>query len=865
MGSFRAREHDRGRCRSNQDTSLDQRKAHTDWPEAWKLSGPALAGTLIAVLLAFLGATACEEHPAPMDLHFEFDDWTRQGEALRDELKLDVGAPDESYVTEPIAVGDTSFDRVALMFDAAKTPAVEIRVSFDGGHTFNDWVPATLTFQEDIAHNAHADVPHGGTHIQVRFADVKPDDLSYLFVDAFVFEPDPVVDPDALEDMDTIHQELAADAGVDVTRSGWNARSSRCSVTHSPHRMTIHHTVTPNNDSISMAARMRQMQNHHMDSRGFCDIGYHFCVGQDGRVYQGRPERYRGAHVGGANTGNAGISFIGTFTSVVPSNSMMDAGAKIIWAVADYYGIAINRERVKGHREYSATECPGNALYPKMNDLVARAQAHPGGGGGTTPTQGVLRGAIYQGDDLQDLSRRISGATVTLNNGASTTTDGEGWYAFDLEPGSYTITATATGFSSESATRDVTSGSTTWGSIRLHPQAEGDEGTARGVVFWIDDAEEYWDYVGDASRRLSGASVTFTPGDHSATTGSDGYYRLDLPTGQYSIRASADGYDDGVHPEGITVEAGQITWGSTPVLTPGEEQVVAAPRVTITDPPDGAVVTLQQIKVSGTVTHAAELASFTVAGEDTTVEDGSFEATVNLSAGENTIEAIAEDDLGGVGEDEILVIFEGDQGGLEGFVYDVTGGDEARVEGAVVELPDIDSAVTTDGSGFFSFDLDGGTYNLRVSAADFVTHRGAFTIFDGQRLNLRIGLEPGNDIVEQLVEIDFPVDGEILDRAEVIVRAAAADPDLSRATINGREASLGEEGSFTALIELEPGENVIEAVAFKANEREIGRASITVKYNGGGGCGCSTSRDNALLPALLLLSFIGVLSSRKRR
>ncbi|MFW5878652.1 MAG: carboxypeptidase regulatory-like domain-containing protein, partial [Myxococcota bacterium] len=627
---------------------------------------------------------------------------------------------------------------------------------------------------------------------------------------------------------------------------------------HSINRITVHHTVTPNNDS-DMASRMRQMQNYHMDSRGWCDLGYHFTVGQDGRIYQGRPEGYVGAHVAGANTGNAGISFIGTYSNVAPSSAMMNAGAKIIASIADYYGIAINRDRVKGHREYSSTECPGNALYPKMDELVALAQAYDGGD--VTPTTGVLRGAVYHGDDLQNLANRISGATVSVSSGDSTTTDDEGWYSFDLAPGSYTVTADATGFSTESLDRDVTSGATTWGSIRLYPQSAGEEGSVRGVVFWVDDPSEYSQYVSDASRRLADATVTFSPGDYTATTGSDGYFQIEVPAGTYSVSASAEGYEDGERPDDVVVTAGEMTWGSTHVIRPGDEE--PPPVVTITDPPDGTTVSLGAIEVMGTVSHSAGLESLTVDGADVAVSDGAFQTTVYLQSGENVIEAVAVDSLGQTGQDSITVVLDAPDGGIDGFVYDVSQGMEARLAGALVSFPEVDLEAVTDTTGSFSLDLAAGTYAVRISADGFVTHTGAISVVTGRRLNLRIGLEPGDEIVEQLVEISFPADGEILDSPDVLVVAAAADPELHSATINGLSAALAGDGSFSAPIALEPGENEIEAVAYREDESEIGRAVISVTH-AGGGCGCTAGGGPGGSGLLLLLTLAGLYLGRRR-
>jgi MYXO-CTERM domain-containing protein len=803
----------------------------------------------LAQSLMLLAAVACTEGRGTAGLGDHAVAWVSEGPELSHTLRLQTDAL--GHLTPAIAADGRPFDRVGIRFDSTTTPDVDVRVSDDGGRSFGPWLPATVTWREAIAHNAHADVPAGATHAQARFSGIEPDALGFVAVELFVFEPDPLLDPRLPETgLGVIHQELAAHTGVDVTRSEWGARDTRCSSTHSPYRITIHHTVTPNNDSMTMPQRMRQMQNFHMDTRGWCDIGYHFTVGQDGLVYQARMENLVGAHVGGANTGNAGISFIGTFTDVLPSNQMFDAGAKILRAVSDYYGIALNRDRVRGHREYSSTQCPGNALYPKLGDLITLAQSYEGG-----TAKGELRGAIYHGDDLQDLSRRIAGATVSLNTGASTTTDAQGWYVFDLEAGTYEITASAAGYGAESLSRSVSGGATSWGSIRLYPEAEAGSGTVRGVVFWVDDDSEFSTYVGDHSRRISGATVTFDPGGHTGTTGSDGYYEIAVPAGTYTVRANADGYLEGTRPDDVTVTDGTLSWGSTHVLRPAEGED-AAPVVTLTEPPEGTTVGLSRLTVRGTVTHSASLASFTVNDEPVDVSDGAFTSTVHLSPGENVIEAVAEDVLGQVGEDVVTVFYDPDHSGIEGYVYDVIEGDAVRIPGATLTLADAGAETVTDAAGAFSLDLPPGSFGLSVSAEGYLTHRGALTIVEGRRLGLRIGLEPGSDLEEDLVEITFPTDGEMVDRRDVIVSGAVAVVDLGRVTVNGTEASVSaEDATFAAPIRLRAGENEIEAIAWREDGTEVGRARITVVYERSG-CGCATTgtgTGGALWLAPLLL------------
>jgi hypothetical protein len=160
------------------------------------------------------------------------------------------------------------------------------------------------------------------------------------------------------------------------SRADWGAKAPRCaSGTMTPNRTTIHHTVTPTNDSMSPQARLRQIQAFHMFTRGWCDIGYNYLVSRDGRVWRGRGAKTVGAHVENNNTGNVGVSFIGTYTSTAPTETQMCNAAKLLRRLhEDFSGISLNRTDVKGHRQLGQTSCPGTALYNRIDKILRKAR-----------------------------------------------------------------------------------------------------------------------------------------------------------------------------------------------------------------------------------------------------------------------------------------------------------------------------------------------------------------------------------------------------------------------------------------------------------------------------------------------------------
>lgn len=156
-----------------------------------------------------------------------------------------------------------------------------------------------------------------------------------------------------------------------VPRAEWGAQTLRAN--HDPmgaiRRITLHHT----DEHSGMCGRsdaevVRAIQSYHQDAMGWADIGYHYLVGHDGRVYEGRSVAAQGAHSGGANNrNNLGISVIGNFSCALPAPTQLAALRGFLADRQAAYGIG--PAAVFGHRDLSATECPGSALYAWLQDL----------------------------------------------------------------------------------------------------------------------------------------------------------------------------------------------------------------------------------------------------------------------------------------------------------------------------------------------------------------------------------------------------------------------------------------------------------------------------------------------------------------
>lgn len=189
--------------------------------------------------------------------------------------------------------------------------------------------------------------------------------------------------------------ETAGQRPAIVERSEWGARPPRRGFgTHTPNRLSIHHTDSYHNASNPSQA-IRNIQSSHQNRRTrngtlWTDIGYHFLIDHNGTIYRGRGENHIGAHVPAANTGNLGIALIGRYdTSMVPPEAQLKAAAQLIRYLSDKHNIAINRDRIKGHGEQSATACPGRQLRDRLDSLLQMAQ---GDAICDTPEERILEG-----------------------------------------------------------------------------------------------------------------------------------------------------------------------------------------------------------------------------------------------------------------------------------------------------------------------------------------------------------------------------------------------------------------------------------------------------------------------------------------
>ena len=214
-----------------------------------------------------------------------------------------------------------------------------------------------------------------------------------------------------------------------TTRAEWGANASYMSWDpdyESAGHVVVHHTAGTNNYSAGQSASIvRGIYYYHAVTLDWGDIGYNFLIDKYGTVFEGRSgsvaapagEMSVGAHARGVNTGTMGLSMMGDYSSVSPSDAQLSSVGRMagwflkragiadangraglhVWTTERYQaGSTISMPRILGHRDVGYTTCPGNVGYSKLGTIrtIAQTQIDGGSESSTAPGAVTLRGAI---------------------------------------------------------------------------------------------------------------------------------------------------------------------------------------------------------------------------------------------------------------------------------------------------------------------------------------------------------------------------------------------------------------------------------------------------------------------------------------
>lgn len=160
-------------------------------------------------------------------------------------------------------------------------------------------------------------------------------------------------------------------------RNSWSARPPRRGAVvrmTRPFRITVHNTADqPNIEKLGQQSPpqyLRRIQEYCTGTLKWGDIGYHYLISFDGRIWEGRSMRYQGAHAGNnsLNRGNIGIALMGNFDMNRPTPAQLKSLRSLLAALCTLHDIS--PDSIAGHQELRDTTCPGRHLQAALNRMV---------------------------------------------------------------------------------------------------------------------------------------------------------------------------------------------------------------------------------------------------------------------------------------------------------------------------------------------------------------------------------------------------------------------------------------------------------------------------------------------------------------
>ncbi|GAA3802539.1 N-acetylmuramoyl-L-alanine amidase [Cellulomonas soli] len=366
------------------------------------------------------------ESPAPTDLPTaQLEAEPEAAGVVTDDQTLVVDTATQDRVVSAVVETD-GFQTVGVSWPAdvdlgELAPQVRTR---DADGDWTDWVDLEVSEEQPDA--GSADAAHGarsGTDalwvgesdaVQLAFAETGTDpaaDVRLALVSSGLTSisglvAGATVSGDAVVSTASLKQVSSALAAPRViSRAEWSAAPQACApdVASTLVGAVVHHTAG-SNDYSTVAQAMQQIRNdqaYHINTQHWCDIGYNFIVDKWGNIYEGRANSLTqpviGVHAGGFNTATVGVSMLGDFSTVTPSDAMRESVARIIGYRLGVYGrnpagtmsyttgggensrfaagTTVGLPVVFAHRDTAFTACPGNAGYAQLQWIRDRARA----------------------------------------------------------------------------------------------------------------------------------------------------------------------------------------------------------------------------------------------------------------------------------------------------------------------------------------------------------------------------------------------------------------------------------------------------------------------------------------------------------
>jgi hypothetical protein len=148
-----------------------------------------------------------------------------------------------------------------------------------------------------------------------------------------------------------------------VTREIWGSVPFKDSEKlHQIKYLTIHHSGIYFDPGEDVYLYLRNLQKWSREEKGWIDIPYHYLMGMDGVLYEGRPVQYPGdTNTDYDPTGHLLICIIGNYEEQDFSAIQYENLVSWLQYFCRCYDIPVGA--IKGHKDYTETLCPGENIY----------------------------------------------------------------------------------------------------------------------------------------------------------------------------------------------------------------------------------------------------------------------------------------------------------------------------------------------------------------------------------------------------------------------------------------------------------------------------------------------------------------------
>jgi hypothetical protein len=157
-----------------------------------------------------------------------------------------------------------------------------------------------------------------------------------------------------------------------VKRKDWGWKPlTRTVPQHKIKYITLHHGGIEFKKDEDPVKYIRHLQDWSRAEKNWIDNPYHFMIDLNGVIYETRPINYPGDTNTKYNpVGHALICVMGNYEVQKMNKKQLRSVVKLSAFIAKKYGISA--DKIKGHKDYAETLCPGKDFYKYIKDGTIR-------------------------------------------------------------------------------------------------------------------------------------------------------------------------------------------------------------------------------------------------------------------------------------------------------------------------------------------------------------------------------------------------------------------------------------------------------------------------------------------------------------